>query len=754
MQPWNKGTARGDHRLTAKDSLSFLYVNAQSEDLPLNGIGPGLPAPFTGDGEHYKKNWSGRFSWNRTITSRILNSFRFSAQWENGGDTAWSSVDPNAHWGQKLGIKNTTGTDRGIPQIAMSEYTTWSMAQFGFDRGRDINVANDLSIVSGAHTIKLGFFFSRDRWDGGGQHANNGSFGFSYLATAIPGDQSSRTGNGFASFLLGYVDSTSLETPRDVRQIWQYTGGFLQDDWKVNSRLTLNLGLRYEYTFPVVGGAQVVGQDPGFSNFDPTVPNPGAGGIPGALIFTGRGSGRTGGNSPFDGWNRAFSPRIGAAYALRPGTVLRVSGGRFFEAVKTTGGSTHYDGFIGAFSWNSSDLDVNDFPTMLDKGLPPWQQPPFLKPEVANNQASLAYWDPKMAGRPPEFYSWNLDLQHQLPGNVVISAGYTGTRGTHLISGLADMNQLDPTYLNTLGPNLLKASVTSAAARAAGIQIPYPGFTGTVQQALQRFPQYKYIYSYNGNDGLGNSSYHALVLKVDKRYSSGLTLLGSYVLSKMFSNAESGYPGATVPLDYYNLRLQKALSSDDQTHVARVSFSYDLPAGKGRRYLSHGWSSKVLGNWGLAGFMEYASGTPMSVGSGYTPPIYPGNTGARVTISSYDNWLAPIAGSKFDPAVDRWWNKTAFQQAPQAFLDTTLGNATRNNPKVRTPFNYTENINLSKSVPFREQLRMVVRLEAFNLFNRVRWGGPNSTYTSSSFGLITSQANSPRQMQLGVKLYF
>jgi hypothetical protein len=144
----------------------------------------------------------------------------------------------------------------------------------------------------------------------------------------------------------------------------------------------------------------------------------------------------------------------------------------------------------------------------------------------------------------------------------------------------------------------------------------------------------------------------------------------------------------------------------------------------------------------------------MSVSSGYTPPIYPGGSGARVTITSYDNWRAPIAGSSFDPSADLWWNKAAFQQAPQAALDSTLGNATRNNPRVRTPFSYTENISVSKSVPFGEQLRLVVRLEVFNLFNRVRWGAPNSTYTSPSFGLITSQANNPRQMQVGAKLYF
>ncbi len=758
-EPANKGTARVDHNLTGKDKLYFLYLQGQSDRLPTNNNPPGLPMPFNGYTTHYQTNWSVRTTWDRTITPRVLNSFRFSYQSERGGDITMTSLDPADRWAQKLGIKNTTSEvygvpeiDRGMPRISMSEYTSWSGAAWGFDRGFDLGFSDDLFIVSGSHSFKTGFFFSRDRWDGGGQHRPNGDFSFSYLATAIPADQSTRTGNAFASFLLGYPGSSGLETPRDVRQIWRHLGGYFQDDWRLSTKLTMNVGLRYEYTFPVVGGGLVFGSNEpsGFSNFDPSVPNPAAGGRLGAMVFSGKGPGRTGKDTIFGDYKAAFSPRLGIAYAMRPGTVIRIYGGRSFSAVKTTGGSTHFDGFILNTTYSSSDLQVNDFPTMLDKGLPPWNKPPFLKPEVSNG-LSPGYWQYDDSGRPPEYWTWSFDLQQQAFGNSVLTMRYTGTKGTHLTSNLLRPNQISPAYLKTLGKTLLLANINSAAARAANVPIPWTGFNGTVQEALQPFPQYKSISTSNGGEKTGNSSYHALVLMLDKRYSSGLTFLGSYTLSKMFSNAETAsLPGGST-LDHFNRKLEKALSADDQTHVLRFSWSYELPLGKGKPWFASGLSSRLLGGWSIAGIAEYASGTPQMVSPGFSLPFGGGN---RVFVTSYDGWRAPVSGEKFDPFKDVWWNKPAFQQVPQAVLDTELGNTTARNPKSRSPWYFNENVSVGKNFPVTERVRMTLRFEAFNLLNRVRWGGPTSTWNSSTFGIVRSQANDPRRMQAGLKFQF
>ncbi len=751
--PWNKGSGRLDHHLGSKGRVSFLYLRGNKEDLTTNP--PGLPNPFNGNSVWSRKNSSGRFSWDRTISSRILNSLRVSYQEEAGDLVTINSADPEAKWGERLLIKNAPGPDRGMPRLQFTEYTAWSGAAWGFDRGRDFNLANDVSIIKGKHSFKIGGFFSKDHWHGGGQHRPNGSFDFSFLATSIPADQSRNTGNAFASFLLGYPGTAGLETPRNVVQIWKYLGGFFQDDWKLSSKLTLNLGLRYEYTFPVVGGAEIDGKLDGFSNFDPNVPNPGAGGIPGAFIFSGSGAGRTGSQTMYDGWHKAVSPRVGIAYAPKPGTVIRIYGGRSFEAIKTIAGSTHFEGLILNRDWTSSDSQVNDFPTLLDRGLPPWQKPPFIDPTVGNGLASVAFWQRSDSGRPPEFFTWNLDIQRQLPGNGVFTAGYTGTRGTHLTSGMVNINQISPQYLTDLGPTLLRGNINSAAARAANIRIPYAGFNGTVQQALQAFPQYRSVNTFTaGGERAGTSSYHALILKFDKRYSSGLTLLGSYVFSKMFATSDQATEAQRVPLDYYNLKLEKGLSVDDQTHLSRLAFSYELPAGKGKALALTGIAARLLGDWGFSGFLEYASGTPLGVGPGVSPPIYPGGSGNRVFITSYDNWRAPVSGEKFDPFKDVWWNRAAFQQVPAAFLDTRLGNATRNNPKTRSPGVFNENLSLAKNVSVTERAKLSLRFEVFNIFNRTRFGGPDSTATSPTFGLVRSQANAPRQMQIALKVVF
>ncbi len=768
VSPWNKFSIRGDHHFNSANHISFLYMNGTKDDLFGADGPPGLPVPFNGGSEWYRKNSSGRFSWDRTVSARVLNSLRINYQREAGGLTTINSLDPNAKWAEKLGLKNTPGPDRALTSVTFAGYSGWSGSAWGFDRGRDLIITDDVTWVRGSHTIKVGGFFQNDQWWGGGQHRPNGSFDFSAGPTAIPGDITGLNGSGFASFLLGQATTWGLETPRAVIQTWKYFGGFVQDDWRVNSRLTLNLGLRYEYTSPIGGGAVLdisdwtdfgSYKDPqGFMNFDPSIPNPVVGGLRGSTVYTGNCAECNGQKYPFDSYKRALSPRIGLAYQVRPGTVIRAYAGKSFGAVKTTGGSTHFQGLILNSSFGTGNLPAFTY-FNIDEGLPAWQKPPFRGP--ATDLGGTTYlWQRSDSGRPPVFYSWNFDVQHQLPKNFVASAGYTATRGARLTSSILNVNQMDPRYFQQYGRDLLLADINSPAARAANIPIPYAAFRGSVAQALRPFPHYGDVATGAAATGerTGDSSYHAMILKLDKRYSSGLTLLTSYVFSKLFSNADSAVAGNRITLDHYNRDLMKALSADDQAHMVRQAFSYELPVGKGRHWNLTGVADRVLGGWGASGFLEYGSGSPLTVGPGFSP--VPGGMGNVVRINSYDGWRAPNSGAKFDPYKDLWWDQSRFQVAPDgrklttAELNSGIGNATRYNPRARQPWNLNENLSLAKDVAITERARLTLRFEAFNLLNRVRWGGPDSTVTSPTFGQIRSQANTPRRMQLGVKVTF
>ena len=776
VNPWNKGSFRLDHALTSKDRLSLLFLKGQYD----NGYGadgpPGLPVPLNGSSINTFYNTSYRVAWDRTMSSSVINSLRASYQREMQWLATMNSIDPNAHWNDILKIPNTPGPDRALTQLSFTSYTGWSGSSWGLDRGGNVNLTDDLTFIRGVHTFKAGGFYAKDRWDGGGQHRPNGSFTFSQLATSIPNDQTNNSGNAFASFLLGYPSTDGLETPRLVRQVYQYFGGYFQDDWKVTPRLTLNLGLRYEYTTPVGGGAFInlktwedlsAGTLAGFMNFDPTVPNPGAGGRLGAVIFSGDGPGRTPG-SLFDAYKKAWAPRLGLAYRLNSKTVVRAYGGRVYAAVKTTGASTHFDGLILNTNYSSSDNSQYDFPTLLDKGITPFKYPPFIDATI-DNDTTTSFWQRSDSGRPSTLDSWNVDIQRELTSSSVLTVSYYGSKGTHLASSLKNFDQIDPKYItqfaNQLGGatpytsaiNFLKSSVTSASAKALGIAIPYPGFTSTVQRALSPFPQYQSILTNGGQpqsvgERAGNSTYHAMVVKFDKRYSNGLTLLLSYTLSKQISDSDSALISTGGPLDTYNPRLEKGLSATDQTHDSRFAFSYDLPVGNKKKLnLGSRLLDTAFGEWNVAGFFTYASGFPLSVSSGLSPI----GTGSRVYITSYDNWRAPVAGDKFDPAVDVWFNKNAFNQGYSAdFLNGNFGNASRNNPKLRSPWNFNENFSLAKNFPVTERVKIAFRFEGFNVLNRVRWGGANGTLSSTTFGKVTTQGNTPRRMQASLKVSF
>jgi hypothetical protein len=270
----------------------------------------------------------------------------------------------------------------------------------------------------------------------------------------------------------------------------------------------------------------------------------------------------------------------------------------------------------------------------------------------------------------------------------------------------------------------------------------------TVNQALRPFPQYLTVdTSQSAGDKSGHSTYNAMVLKLRHRLSGGLTFQGSYVLSKLLTDADTYYANTGFAEDNGNRRLEKSIGQFDQTHVVKLNTLYELPFGKGRRWLTHGVLNQALGGWRLTGTQVYASGAPLGVTRNAPLPIFNGSN--RVVITSYDGWKSSYNGS-FDPGAGPYLNAAAFPAQP----NSVLGNETRYNPKLRGFPTLGENVSLGKSFAFTERLRLDFRAEAFNVFNRTVFSNPVTNLNSTTFGVVSGQANAPRQMQFALKLYW
>jgi hypothetical protein len=423
--------------------------------------------------------------------------------------------------------------------------------------------------------------------------------------------------------------------------------------------------------------------------------------------------------------------------------------------------SSHYAGFIGQYAFASTNQGIT--PAFnWDTGLPPYPLPPQINPAFANN-GNVDYWNGQGSTRPAEYDNWTFSVQREVTRHLTLETDYNAVIGVHLNAGLMNLNQVPMAVVNSLisrfgttqAISLMNSNITSAQAVAAGIPIPYPNFTNsavqrsqTVSQALRAFPQYLTVdAAAGGGDRSGHSSYHAGILKVNYRASGFLQFQGSYSFSKILTNADS-FSGSGGSLDAANPGLEKSVATMDQTHTVKMSTVLDMPFGKGKRWLSSGGiAGHIVGGWRFSAIQIYNTGFPIGVTANSPLPIF--NGANRPYVTTYD-WRAPISGSDFDPNKDKYLSAAAFPAQPAG----VLGNSPRKNPTVRVFPSLNENVSLAKTFSLRERVRLDFRAEAFNVFNRVVFGGPQTNFSNATFGTISSQANAARQMQGGIKLYW
>ncbi|MBI3680753.1 MAG: TonB-dependent receptor [Acidobacteria bacterium] len=739
MEPWNKFSIKLDHSFGANDKLGFLFNRGKHNIEPgLQGF-PGLPGLLnttsfeTYFGDVYRATYS------KVIRPHIVNSVY------GGWNTLQSDkYNLNATGGWKargVCLINAWDCDRNFVQVQFSDHAAWGGSAGDGAGNKVYSFGDDLTIIDGKHTWKIGYLYERLHFNGFGRQTMSGQIRGDRRSTSIPGNNnlSQGGGSGFASFLLGESFSGGTEDDRFVGQQFLSHSFYIQDDWKLTPRLTLNLGLRYEFTLPPLE------QKDKWSDLDPVRPNPGADGFPGALRFAGFGPGREGARTITPGWYGGIGPRVGLAYGLNNRTVLRAAAARSFGVVKAVTGSTHFDGAVLVFRPTSTDNGITPA-FRLDQGLPPYQKPPSTDPAFANGN-NVAWWNNE-AVRLPESYDWTFSIQRQATANTVVEASYNATVGAHLVAGLLAYNQLPFSVFQRYGLSILQSNIDSGAARAAGISPPYPSFRGSVAQGLRPFPQYLSLDTRAGNgDKSGHSSYHALVLKLDKRFSRGFTVQGSYVLSKLITDSDS-YNADNSASDHYNRRLEKSIGQYDQTHSFKMSYVWELPFGRDKRFLTGGAGAWLLGGWRVSAIHMLSSGAPLELENNNVFNLFNGRNPAWVT--SYEGWTTNLDNPN-------WLGGDRFFQPRQFFGDQPrdrLGNATRHNPKARTFPNFAHSVSVARSFRVSERLRIDLRGEGFNIFNSPRFTTGSRTIDDPNFGVVRSQINEPRRMQVAMKVYF
>lgn len=736
----DRGEFKLDHIVNDKQRFFILFSRG---DFARDGSGPYPNKALSGFNQRLDTGTVIRFSYDYTITPRLMNHFAagLNRDFENYGSTSIGQG-----WDARLGITGVGNPNSSFPLISFGSAVDYgaslSNPAHALQGEQSMIFTDTVSLVKGKHSLRLGADFRKYQYNGRVFHYENGSFNFGANETSLP-DSSNRpaTGNGVASFLLGAVDSAQsafVTTTLGYRS--PYLAAFVQDDYKITRKLTLNLGLRYEVPVPMSEAANRL------SLFDPTAPNPAAGNLPGALTFAGTCSGCSGWTRIAKTDYKEFGPRVGFAMQLTQNTVMRGGYGIFYSAAGASMESGAGTDFILGYNAlpTPSSTDGGITPAFYWKnGFPQnFQYPPVISPSFANGTNVSDYVRPD-DGRAPYVQNWHFGIQRQITPNLLLDVGYVATKGTRLSSSHLRINQLAPSFAS-LGP-LLTAAINSPQAIAAGIKSPYPGFTGSVNQALRPFPQYLTIT--DPSETLGMSTYNSLQVLVSKRYSAGLHFTVSYTWSKRIDDASIDQVNVSNPgpMDAYNLKVEKSLSLDDAPHILTIGYSYELPFGSGKRFLSRaGIEQKVLGGWQVAGMNRYQSGLPLSISGGNLLNIFSGN---RPTYISGQPMRTPVSTGNFDPAVDVYLNSAAFSNGPLY----GFGNLSRTVGVRGFPF-LDESMGLIKKLPIRDRASIEFRAEFYNILNRVVFASPTTSISSASFGRVSAQSNNPRQGQLALRL--
>lgn len=720
----NQGDARVDQRISSKNNLmTRVSVSRQTQ----NNAGVYIFSPT----EPLFNTINAVISDTHLFSPTVINEARIGYNRANSSSQALKANEELAfaaangfQSGPIIGFPNVNWTASGNTQ-STNIFSPFTGASSNFAFENVFHYADNVTVIRGSHTLKTGAELRRFRFDRLQSFPPAANYYFGPTYTSNP-SVSGATGNAYADFLLGLPTSVINSSPIDwSRQRDLYFGPFVQDDWKVTRRLTLNLGVRYDlYTQPV--DAKNTG-----GMFDPNGMNDQ--GRKGVIIVPGaKGYSR----AIVKGHHRNIAPRFGFAYQPQQKWVIRGGWGMFYSNREQNDQTT--DMALSLLNFRNIDMPPVSAQTTV---VPPFtftsplRVTPIVDPQLSAfsasrplssdsgsfNAADIAF------SKFPMLQQYNLAVQYELIANLLLEASYAGSRGVHWVQRI-DLNQEPFSYA--------LQGVNTQANR------PYPFLASSV-----------------GLDTANVSNwYNAFNLRVEKRYSHGLVLLANYTVSHATDSGNSGIStysnqGNTRAMNSYNLRQERGVSPLDLPQKFILSADYELPAGGGKTLSSsHALVNGIFGGWQVNGILTLRSGLPTDVLVARLPPVF-------ATINRPDVVLGqPLVVA--NPGFDQYFNPAAFS-VPGTVVNAlgapvqTFGNAGR--MVLRGPGSRNLDASLFKDIGLSEQRKLEFRAEAFNLTNTPTFTLPSArsavlTVGNAAFGKLSGSQTVGRQIQFGLKL--
>jgi hypothetical protein len=794
-------TERIDYLLSAKDQLTLVAaIGRQASNNPVGQTTAGRnvgPVPYSYGQAYAPKTAVGIIEETHTFTPHLVNQIKYGYARYNGPTFLANQTPAYAATAEGLTNLPAGQASNAFPIVTFAgtaAHTNWGGTTANIVLAQNYTLLDNVQYVIGKHNITGGAQIAWLLYNSTPATGSSSPLTIANAVTETAGLNASpagkatyaataNTGLSYASFLIGQVDKGSLTqyVVQEFGSRFRAISPYIQDNWKVSQKLTLDLGLRWDY-FPTLQE-----KVDNISYFDPNLANP-VTGTNGALNFAGTGAGTCNCRTPINNTFKNIGPRIGAAYQLDDKTVVRASFGVMYTHgngvgggnASVTGGSANSLGFSAAPSFSVGGTLLSTFPLTGTNNAFPAYTPASGRASgpaygtgyttttgYTGTPSGMGYADPYLGGRAPQYINWSFGFQHQWTNSFTSTITYVGSQGHFLGADGSNArgfyaDQLDPKYLS-LGSSLASAS-TPANCQALAVTCP-PNFITTKQisDALKPFPSQSVSDPY-GN--VSNANYHALQSTFNMRASHGLTFMANYTWSRAIDDAGTFRSGYAIPAAFSGNgkawaqdAIERAVSTSSQPHHVVITGVWNLPFGTSI-VNKNSVERALLGGFKFSTIFQAFSGSPLAVTAASCGTNPAQGTCMPTYNTAYTGGTARINGKHWGQGVTRSNTTTSFIDS-SAFSTTpayVFGNTSRTAPYGLTgPGNYGLDISLRRSFNLHlgESTRLNLQADLYNVTNHTQFVVASAqSVGSSTFGQVTGQANNPRQAQLSGRLEF